>query len=144
LALEASDKTFTEDDTMGVRAAEQFLRIGAPFVIPCDRYDYQTLTNTKALPTAYFYETVPGGIGLAEKLLTIWPSVMEHGMEITETCTCKSGCPRCIHSNRYDKDAASVDKTHGLKFGTKLLAAGKRQPGEVYSHDVLGWEDHMP
>lgn len=141
LCLEDSDKHLTDDDIMGLRALEQFLRVGSPFVIPCDRHDYQTLSSTNNAPSVFFYETMPGGIGLAEKLHSIWPSVVVSGMEIAEKCSCQNGCPRCIHSNRFDKDVDTVKKPHGLKFGKKLVATGNQSPGEKYSHDSLGWEE---
>ena len=80
---------------VGLHVFEQFLRIGSPFIIPCDRHDIATLTNKMAV---YVYETVPGGIGIAEKLLEVWQTVAKKGMQIAEKCNCLDGCPRCIHT----------------------------------------------
>lgn len=61
----------TSDVEAGMHVVEQFLRIGSPFIIPCDRHDVATLASMNAVPTAYLYETVPGGIGIAEKMLEV-------------------------------------------------------------------------
>lgn len=96
--LELADPLILGDgtDVRDLFGVEQLLRIGAPFVVPCDRHDLGTFTTLNRPPTVYLYETVPGGIGVAEKALELWPTVVETAIGIADRCACKHGCPSCL------------------------------------------------
>ncbi len=46
-------------------------------------------------PTAYLYDSVPGGVGFAERCHERWPELVSAAMAIVEGCECVAGCPSC-------------------------------------------------
>jgi len=73
----------------------------APFFLMCDRHDikvHQEKTSklTEGSPTLVFYDAVPGGIGLAEKLYEIHDKMIEEAYITIMNCSCNSGCPACV------------------------------------------------
>jgi DEAD/DEAH box helicase domain-containing protein len=145
LAIE-NNESFQNDPAElkeGFPVIEQFARIGSSFMIPCDRHDMATWTDTKLIPTVYLYETVPGGIGIAEKMLDMWQSVLVRGMELAKTCDCTEGCPRCIHPPRYrPADVGALRKTAGFEFMGKLMALTCEPPDESFDPMTHGWRSY--
>ncbi len=47
-------------------------------------------------PTIYLYDSAPGGIGLAEGLFQVLPSLLARGLETLKACPCRWGCPSCV------------------------------------------------
>ncbi|MEA3364585.1 MAG: DEAD/DEAH box helicase, partial [Candidatus Hydrogenedentes bacterium] len=82
ISLESNSSSLYSGRIQGFKGLEQLMRIGAPFVIPCDRHDLNGLSSTKQITAAFLHETVPGGIGLAEKLLSVWRAVVNQGIQI--------------------------------------------------------------
>jgi DEAD/DEAH box helicase domain-containing protein len=125
----------------GMRVLEQFFRIGSPFIVPCDRHDITTWTNTKPPLSVYLYETVPGGIGIAEKMLDVWSTVAEKGIAIAQNCPCTNGCPRCIHPPRYRSGKADqLLKAVGIRFATALIETVRGEGIlETFDPDLHGW-----
>lgn len=124
----------TAKDLVGI---EQLLRIGAPFVLPCDRHDIGTCLTMKEPPRVYLYETVPGGIGVAEKMLSEWPTVIETAIAIAEKCQCKHGCPSCLLPSRLPSDFPEPKKGPTIEIGRQFLlaaSAGRRERFDATSH----------
>lgn len=120
--LELTDTSILSN--MNVRdlfGVEQLLRIGAPFVIPCDRHDLGTLTTVKHPPAVYLYETVPGGIGVAEKALEVWPKIVKTAIGIAERCSCRHGCPSCIVPPRLPQGFNEPKKDVAIAIGQQFL-----------------------
>jgi DEAD/DEAH box helicase domain-containing protein len=46
-------------------------------------------------PTIYLYETVPGGVGLSERLFDRHAELIAGATELIAGCGCVSGCPAC-------------------------------------------------
>ncbi len=46
-------------------------------------------------PTIYLYESVPGGIGLAERLWERHDVLLDGAADLIESCACDAGCPAC-------------------------------------------------
>jgi DEAD/DEAH box helicase domain-containing protein len=46
-------------------------------------------------PTIYLYETVPGGIGLSERLWHRTDELLDGAADLIRSCRCESGCPAC-------------------------------------------------
>ncbi len=46
-------------------------------------------------PTIYLYETVPGGVGLAERLFNRSDELIEGATDLIASCGCDQGCPSC-------------------------------------------------
>ncbi len=54
------------------------------------------LEATEFIPTAYFYDSHPGGIGLAEGIFQVLPDLLSRGRETLAACPCLWGCPSCV------------------------------------------------
>ena len=46
-------------------------------------------------PTIYLYESVPGGIGLSERLWQRHEELVDGAAELIAACPCEAGCPAC-------------------------------------------------
>ena len=46
-------------------------------------------------PTVYLYESVPGGVGLSERLFERHAELIAGAAELIAACDCASGCPAC-------------------------------------------------
>ena len=116
------------------------LRTGTTFIIPCDRFDLGSYYSNNP-PTAYIYETVPGGIGIVEKLFQIWPKALERGIKMAEECSrkCVRGCPYCLHIERYDKRIPIFKKIYGIELAKKLLCMTEDKSYEVFDVELGSW-----
>jgi DEAD/DEAH box helicase domain-containing protein len=47
-------------------------------------------------PTIFLYDTVPGGIGLAERIFDERDTLLRRARGLIEGCGCDTGCPGCI------------------------------------------------
>jgi DEAD/DEAH box helicase domain-containing protein len=48
------------------------------------------------LPTVFLYDAVPGGVGFAERLYDIHPTLVAAARELVAACPCEAGCPACV------------------------------------------------
>lgn len=51
----------------------------------------------------FFYDKYVGGLGYAEKLYDVIPTVIEHAIALVEGCACDDGCPACVGDYTLDK-----------------------------------------
>lgn len=83
-----------------LKASAILLENVIPLYILCDRKDVRTHWELKdeinELPTIYFYDCVPGGMGLSEKLYEILPEIFNAALKLIKGCDCTNGCPSCI------------------------------------------------
>jgi DEAD/DEAH box helicase domain-containing protein len=47
-------------------------------------------------PTIFLYDTVPGGVGLAQRIFDERDSMLRRARALVGACGCKCGCPACI------------------------------------------------
>jgi DEAD/DEAH box helicase domain-containing protein len=118
---------------------EQLLRIGTPFVVPCDRHDLGTLTSLKPTPTVYLHETVPGGIGVAEKALEVWPKILETAIDIAERCPCKHGCPSCLVPPRLPPGFKEPKKAPAIAIARRFLEIISSAERELFDAEAHAW-----
>jgi DEAD/DEAH box helicase domain-containing protein len=139
--LELADSSILGEssDVGDMFGLEQLLRIGAPFVVPCDRHDLGTLTSLKPPATVYLYETVPGGIGVAEKALEVWPTVIETAIEIAERCPCKHGCPSCLVPPRLPPGFNEPKKSPTITIARRLLEVATTPEREEFDPETHAW-----
>ena len=100
-----------------INAFQQLLRVGALFSVPLDAHDIFPHAVAKE-QKAYIVESYPGGIGIANKILERWRSVLKVGVEIASACSCGAGCPNCIVPPRATED---MDKVEAMEFAEALL-----------------------
>jgi DEAD/DEAH box helicase domain-containing protein len=101
-----------------IHAAEHALIALSPLFAMCDRNDiggrsYPVYDDGN--PYIFIYDGYDGGIGIADKLFDIWPSLVSNTHELVKNCGCEDGCPYCVYSpkcgnnnNPIDKQGASV------------------------------------
>lgn len=126
-----------------LRVVECLFRTGIPFIIPCDKFDVESLHTSQFPATAYIYETVPGGIGIAEKLFEVWPSVLQQGKDIAQSCSCENGCPGCILVTRWDKGAETLRKEMGIEMGDVLISLISDTKYEIFDPGLHGWRENQ-
>jgi DEAD/DEAH box helicase domain-containing protein len=88
----------------------------APVFCLCDPRDIGADAQVRApfseLPTVYLYDSIPGGVGLAEKLFEVREELVEACLALVLACDCDNGCPGCVgpqvESNSPAKRAARV------------------------------------
>jgi len=73
----------------------------APLFLMCDRKDirvHQEFSSKLAdkRPAIIFHDSIPGGIGLSEKLYEIHDKMIEEAFAVVSKCECKDGCPACV------------------------------------------------
>ena len=122
------------DETLtGIGALEHLIRVGAMFVIPADRFDASTHSKAGNEPTASYYENYSGGIGVAKKLFEVWPTALQKGMEVAESCRCRSGCANCIEpAKSYNISNTEIHKARGLVLGKELLEVVDKGPDRTF------------
>ena len=71
----------------------------AAVLLMVDPRDLGLVTQVRAPheeePTIYLYESVPGGIGLAERLWERHDALLDGAADLIESCACDAGCPAC-------------------------------------------------
>ncbi|MBL8046632.1 MAG: DEAD/DEAH box helicase [Anaerolineales bacterium] len=72
----------------------------ASLFLMCDPRDLGWQTEprsreTKA-PTITFYDRVPEGLGLAERLYELRAELLQGAYDLVRTCPCTDGCPACV------------------------------------------------
>ena len=122
----------------GIGALEHIIRVGAMFVIPADRFDTSTYSKTGDKPFASYYENYSSGIGIAKKLFTILPDVLEKGIEIADNCNCQLSCQNCIQpAKSYDISNTEINKIRGIELARNLLDAIEKGPDQEFRNGLL-------
>ena len=82
---------------MGISAVMQRL---APIDLLCAPGDVRVVAHVRdphsGEPTLYIYDNIPGGVGLAERLYEILPTLLSRAGELIDACPCAVGCPSCV------------------------------------------------
>ncbi|WP_058304350.1 DEAD/DEAH box helicase [Gorillibacterium timonense] len=72
----------------------------APLFLMCDPQDIRVVAQVRAvhnkLPTLFFYDRYPGGVGLSERLYDVHGTLLRQAEELISRCGCLSGCPACV------------------------------------------------
>ncbi len=72
----------------------------APVFLMCDSHDIAVAERLKDQyteePSLYFYDSCPGGSGLAEGFLNKFPLILQAASDLVSSCNCEEGCPSCI------------------------------------------------
>ncbi len=78
-------------------------------------------------PTIYLYETVPGGVGLSERLFDRHDELVSGAAELIAGCGCTNGCPACTGPRlEPDVDARAL----ALRLLAGLVTSAAAIPAE--------------
>ncbi|MFQ6609876.1 MAG: DEAD/DEAH box helicase [Fidelibacterota bacterium] len=85
----------------GLAGLSYILRNLTPFFLMCDQSDIRVNSDPSCMiadgdPAVILYDSVPGGIGLSEKVHEILPDLLKESFSIVHKCTCLDGCPACV------------------------------------------------
>ena len=86
--------------------------------------------------TAYLFDNVPGGVGLAERIHERAEWLIARAAELCDRCTCEVGCPCCVGANVLSAEA-----------GTPLdpaLSVGARKASALRLLGALGFAPPEP
>ncbi len=111
-----------------LRGMANVLGIVAPLYLMCDSRDLRSVSQVKSAftekPTIYIYESVPGGVGYAQKLFRVAPEIFSAAIQLIKDCPCKTGCPSCvgpeIEVGREGKQNASLLLDYALNSVTSV------------------------
>jgi DEAD/DEAH box helicase domain-containing protein len=56
----------------------------------------ETRSKTTGGPTLTFFDQIPEGMGLAERLYQLHADLLEGAHELVQGCSCLEGCPACV------------------------------------------------
>lgn len=72
----------------------------APMHLMCAPQDVNVVYHVKDpfthKPTIYLYDSVPGGIGLSDRIYEMDRALLERAREMLLACPCTDGCPGCV------------------------------------------------
>ena len=72
----------------------------APMHLMCAPQDVNVIYHVKDpfthKPTIYLYDSVPGGIGLSDRIYEMDRALLERAREMLLACPCTDGCPGCV------------------------------------------------
>ena len=72
----------------------------APLYLMCAPQDISVVYHVKDTftdrPTIYLYDSVPGGIGLSDRVYEMEYELLGRAREMLESCPCADGCPGCV------------------------------------------------
>jgi DEAD/DEAH box helicase domain-containing protein len=99
----------------------------APLFLMCDPRDVRVVTQVRAphtdLPTVFLYESVPGGVGFADRLFTEQSALLRAARDLVAGCGCEFGCPSCVGPQN---EVAGDPKAAALRMLDALLSAPAR------------------
>ncbi|HUG30055.1 MAG TPA: DEAD/DEAH box helicase [Candidatus Limnocylindria bacterium] len=127
-----SAATWRKDDLdVALLGAGRSIQAVAAVLLMVDPRDLGLVTQMRSphseAPTIYLYESVPGGIGLSERLFKRHDELVTGARALIEACGCESGCPSCT-GPRLDP---TVD---GKALALRLLAQLVPARGPAVTH----------
>jgi DEAD/DEAH box helicase domain-containing protein len=104
----------------GLCGLSHALEIVSTLALMCDPHDIgRTLADAPPEheghsfeATAYLYDNVPCGVGLAERIYERADDLLRRASELVARCSCALGCPSCVGATAL---AASIDAPEGRR-----------------------------
>ena len=98
----------TSEVERGLNGVSHVLGNVAPLFLMCDPRDLGVYSETRGpftqLPTVFVYDSVPGGVGFAERLYGSYEQLIRAAADLVDQCSCDSGCPSCVGAPIGDDD----------------------------------------
>jgi DEAD/DEAH box helicase domain-containing protein len=100
LTAEDASVGWRKDDLdVALLGAGRAIQAVAAVLLMVDPRDLGLVTQVRSphseAPTIYLYESVPGGVGLSERLFTRHEELVVGAKALIEACACDAGCPAC-------------------------------------------------
>ena len=98
----------------GIHAGEHAALSLFPLFALCDRHDVAGISYVRhpqlKCAAVFYYDGIPGGVGLAASLFDRVESLLEATLELITACECENGCPACVHSPKCGSGNRPIDK----------------------------------
>ncbi|ACV64271.1 DEAD/DEAH box helicase domain protein [Desulfofarcimen acetoxidans DSM 771] len=97
---------------LALHGVEHLLRVVLPWKVMCERNDIGAYIagHGKDGATLFLYDIYPGGVGYCEAAFNMIEEILQESLSLIETCSCKKGCPSCIHLPQCEKRNSDLDK----------------------------------
>ncbi|MDR1569617.1 MAG: DEAD/DEAH box helicase [Oscillospiraceae bacterium] len=120
---------FERDDLQnGMNGLAHILRNISPLYLMCARQDiavhYHVRDPFTQKPTIFLYDTIPGGVGLSDRIYTLLDTLFDHARDAIISCGCDRGCPSCVGP------AAGMERSP-IPFGAAGHSPAKVQGGDM-------------
>ncbi|MDF2725283.1 MAG: ATP-dependent helicase [Paenibacillus sp.] len=97
---EATQSFSSNDLQFGLLGIANVMVHLAPLYLMCDPMDIRVVPQVRSIhdkmPTIFFYDRYPGGVGLSERLYELHDMLVEEASIRLSGCGCLSGCPACV------------------------------------------------
>jgi len=97
-----------------------------PAFVLCERMDVGGVSYphypATGEPVMFIYDGYPGGVGYALAGATVYGQWLEAARDLLASCSCASGCPRCILSPKCGNGNQYLDKVAAKNLADALLA----------------------
>ncbi|HLX35270.1 MAG TPA: DEAD/DEAH box helicase [Candidatus Limnocylindrales bacterium] len=138
LTAEAASDGWRRDDLdVALIGGGRAIQTVAAVLLMVDPRDLGLVTQVRSphqeSPTIYLYESVPGGVGLSERLFDRHEELISGALDLIEACACESGCPACTGPRldpAVDAKALAVRLLRGLS-GRAAIPAPHRAPSRL-------------
>jgi DEAD/DEAH box helicase domain-containing protein len=116
------------DLDVALMGAGRAIQTIASVLLMVDPRDLGLVTQVRSphqeAPTIYLYESVPGGVGLSERLWQRHDELIAGATELIAACSCEAGCPACTGPRlEPDVDAKAVALRFLGEIGAGVVAA---------------------
>jgi DEAD/DEAH box helicase domain-containing protein len=91
-------------------------------------------------PTLFLFDSIPGGVGLAERVYERAPELLERTRALITSCGCRSGCPACVGPG----DGDGSEKRLGLRILSALLPPGPEASKNANLGNRASGEPNLP
>lgn len=89
---------------------------------------HQTKSSHSGKPAIFIYDSMPGGVGLSEKIFTSLPDICTAAISAVMKCGCSYGCPGCIGPS---SDSNSEIKKLTVKLLENIILKLETETGET-------------
>jgi DEAD/DEAH box helicase domain-containing protein len=127
----ARDHWRRDDLDVALLGAGRAIQTIASVLLMVDPRDLGLVTQVRSPhaeePTIYLYESVPGGIGLSERLWQRHDELLAGAADLIAACSCDAGCPACTGPRlepNVDAKRLALRLLTELGAGARLAKAG--------------------
>src|SRR5438552_4395675 len=136
LTAEASSSWRRDELDAALVGAGRAIQTVASVLLMVDPRDLGLVSQVRSphqeAPTIYLYESVPGGVGLAERLYARHDELVAGAADLIASCACDAGCPACT-GPRLEPDINA--KALAQRLLGALGAASLRPAGAPHAFD---------
>jgi len=109
-----------------------------PLLVMADRNDLGGISiplhPQLSSAAVFIYDGVPGGAGLSRQAFLRAQSLLSVTLKAIQGCSCRNGCPSCVHSPKCGSGNRPIDKAASIFILNAMQAASGLQPHRERPH----------